>query len=55
MIYSLGCFEKEQMSEKISLPPALWNFVDYNPPIDWELMDVTPLQNYFKCTADNCK
>lgn len=32
-----------------------WNYIDWNPPIDWELDDKTALQNYFNCTVTTCK
>lgn len=32
-----------------------WAYIDYNPPIQWELIDRNALQNYFGCTATDCK
>ena len=38
-----------------SASAGLWNFVDYNPPIHWEQMDITVLQSFFNCTSNVCK
>jgi hypothetical protein len=33
-----------------------WNYLNnYSPPIQWEPTDLNILQNYFKCTAAQCK
>jgi hypothetical protein len=34
---------------------GLWDFIDYSPPIDWELVDIPGLQQYFKCTPKDCQ
>ncbi len=34
---------------------GLWDFPNYTPKITWEPIDITALQNFFKCNASSCE